>query len=186
MEIKNNKVKENNNDMNRENKENKENKEKKENKTKITIIGVILAIIILVIVIFTIAYAKYITSVSGQATGEIAKMICEMNVTSSEANKQVINPYCIVTVKNYNENNEITETDVNFKIEVAPKDNFEMPEYYWQNSEGVIVAQSTVLTGSFKNGLKDLKEYKIVFLNSGEEDITRLVDFNLVAIQANE
>ena len=80
----------------------------------------------------------------------------------------------------------LLEADVNFKIEVAPKDNFEMPEYYWQNSEGVIVAQSTVLTGSFKNGLKDLKEYKIVFLNSGEEDITRLVDFNLVAIQANE
>lgn len=180
MEIKNNKVKENNNEMNRENKENKE------NKTKITIISIILAVIILVIAIFTIAYAKYITSVSGQATGEIAKMICEMNVTSSETNKQVINPYCIVTVKNYNENNEITETDVNFKIEIAPKDNFEMPEYYWQNSEGVIVAQSTVLTGSFKNGLKDLKEYKIVFLNSGEEDITRLVDFNLVAIQANE
>ena len=134
MEIKNNKVKENNNEINREN---------KENKTKITIISIILAIIILVIAIFTIAYAKYITSVSGQATAEVAKMICEMNVTSSEANKQVINPYCIVTVKNYNENNEITETDVNFKIEVSPKDNFEMPEYYWQNSEGVIVAQST-------------------------------------------
>lgn len=183
MEIKNNKVKENNNEINKENKENKKNNE---NKTKITIIGIILAIIILVIAIFTIAYAKYITSVSGQATAEIAKMICEMNVTSSEANKQVINPYCIVTVKNYNENNEITETDVNFKIEVTPKENFEMPEYYWQNSEGVIVAQSTAVTGSFKNGLKDLKEYKIVFLNSGEEDITRLVDFNLVAIQANE
>lgn len=158
----------------------------KENKTIIIILSIIVAILILIIVIFTIAYAKYVTNASGQATAEIGKMICEMNVTSSEANKQVINPYCIVTVTNYNENNEITETDINFKIEVTPKENFEMPEYYWQNSEGVIVAQSTAVTGSFKNGLKDLKEYKIVFLNSGEEDITRLVDFNLVAIQANE
>ena len=157
-----------------------------ETKKTIIKISTILTIIILVIVIFTIAYAKYTTSVSGQATTEVANMICEMNVTSSEASKQVINPYCIVTVKNYNDADEITETDVNFKIEVTPKEDFEMPEYYWQNSEGVIIAQSTAVTGSFKNGLKDLKEYKIVFLNSGEEDITRLVDFNLVAIQVNE
>lgn len=157
-----------------------------ETKKTIIKISTILAIIILVIVIFTIAYAKYTTSVSGQATTEVANMICEMNVTSSEASKQVINPYCIVTVKNYNDADEITETDVNFKIEVTPKEDFEMPEYYWQNSEGVIIAQSTAVTGSFKNGLKDLKEYKIVFLNSGEKDITRLVDFNLVAIQVTE
>lgn len=180
MEMKNYTEEENNNTIN------KNNHESKENKKTIKKITAVLVIISLVLVIFTIAYAKYVTNVSGQATAEIAKMICEMNVTSSEANKQVINPYCIVTVANYNENNEITETDINFKIEVTPKENFEMPEYYWQNSEGVIVAQSTAVTGSFKNGLKDLKEYKIVFLNSGEEDITRLVDFNLVAIQANE
>lgn len=143
----------------------------------------IIVIIIAVIAVFGIAFAKYITELSGKTTSEVANMICEMQVTSSEANSQVINPYCIVNVKNYNDNNEITETDINFKIEVTPKENFEMPKYYWQDSEGVTIADSAVLTGSFKNGIKEEKQYKIVFLNSGEKDITRLVNFNLVAVQ---
>ena len=145
-------------------------------------LGIIL-ILIAVIVVFGIAFAKYKTELSGKTTTEIADMICEMQVTSSEANSQVINPYCIVNVKNYNDNNEITETDVSFKIEVTPKEDFEMPRYYWQDSEGVTISDSTVLTGNFKNGIKDEKQYKIVFLNSGEEDITRLVNFNFVAVQ---
>lgn len=172
-------------DINKSN-ENNNTVNEKTKKKKIMHISIILLILIILVVLFGIAYSKYITTKTGSATVELAQMICEMEVQSSEANQTVINPYCVVTVRNYNDADEISETDINFKIEVTPKEDFELPEYYWQDSKGTIIAQSTEATGSFKNGLKDLKEYKIVFLNSGEEDITRLVDFNLVAIQVGE
>lgn len=144
---------------------------------------IIVLICIVLLVVFGFAYAKYVTTKEGSATAEIANMICEMEVQASEANEEIINPYCIVTVKNYNANDEVTETSVNFKIEITPKEDFEIPGYYWEDENGTIVAQSTELTGSFSIDAKQTKQYKIVFLNTGEEDITKLVDFNLVAVQ---
>ena len=113
-------------------------------------------------------------------------MICELEVESSEADETIINPYCTVKVKNYNDKDEITQTDLSFKIEVKPKGDFVLPEYYWKDSAGTILAQSTEVTGSMTHNAKENKEYTIVFLNSGEEDVVRNVDFNVVAIQVGE
>lgn len=77
-------------------------------------------------------------------------------------------------------------TDVDYTIEVLPKGDFEMPEYYWQDSNGTIIARSTGISGSFNNGIKGQDEYKIIFINPGEEDITKLVEFNLIATQGIE
>ena len=112
-------------------------------------------------------------------------MICNIEVTPSEKDKSIINPYCIVKVKNYDSNNSVTETDVKYTIEVTPKGDFVMPEYYWQDSNGTIVSRSTGVSGNFKNQVKGEDEYKIVFLNSGVEDIMRVVEFNLIATQAD-
>ena len=174
---------------NNENIKNCENIKKSEDKkgdnknTKLVKLAMILLICVILIVIFVFAYAKYTTTVTGTATAEIATMICEMEVQASEPDKNIINPYCMVTVKNYNKENKITETQVKYKIEVTPKGDFTLPEYYWKNSEGIIIAQSTEVTGTFEIGAKDEEEYKIVFLNAGEEDIVRNVNFNLVAVQ---
>lgn len=156
----------------------------KSNKTIFT--AIIILILLIAIILSGFAYAKYVTSKEASATAQVAQLICEMEVQSSEADDTIINPYCTVTVKNYNSEEKITETDVNFKIEVTPKGDFVLPEYYWKDSTGTILAQSTEVSGSFQNGVKDLKEYTIVFLNSGEEDVVRNVDFNLVAIQVGK
>lgn len=145
----------------------------------------VLIILICIILIFSIGYARYITTINGEASQDIAEMICNMEVVPSEKNSTIINPYCIVTVKNYNSDDKVTETDVNYTIEVTPKEDFVMPEYYWEDSSGKIVARSTVLSGNFKNQEKRQDEYKIVFINSGEKDVTGLVEFNLTAIQEN-
>ena len=148
-----------------------------------------LAIVVLlgaiVIALCGIAYSKYITTIQGQVSQKAAKMICNIEVTPSEKDKSIINPYCIVKVKNYDSDNSITETDVRYTIEVTPKGDFVMPEYYWQDSNGTIVSRSTVVIGNFKNQVKSEDEYKIVFLNSGVEDIMRVVEFNLIATQAD-
>jgi len=149
-------------------------------------LAIIILILIIAVIISGFAYAKYVTSKQASATAQIAQMICEMEVQSSEADETIINPYCTVTVKNYNAEEKVTETDLNFKIEVTPKGDFTLPEYYWKDSTGTILAQSTEVSGSFQIGAKASKEYTIVFLNSGEEDIVRNVDFNLVAIQVGK
>lgn len=158
--------------------------EKKEYNKTLLMIAVILVFIIVVIVIFTFGYAKYITTKTGSATTEVANMVCEMQVDASEANREIINPYCMVEVKNYNDTNGITETDVNYKIEVTAKEGYTLPQYYWQETDGTTIAYDTAVTGSFTHGSEQTKTYKIVFANSGEQDITQIVDFNLVAIQA--
>lgn len=160
-------------------------KQKNKNKKKIFIILILLGIILLITIIFPFAYAKYISTINSSASVEVAKMICEMEVLPSENTSTIINPYCTVTVKNYNDKNEITESNVNYKIEVLPKGDYTLPEYYWKDSEGTILAHSTALTGGIKYGTKTEKVYTIVFLNSGEQDVSRLVDFNLSAVQGS-
>lgn len=164
-------------------KNNNENIKQKNNKL---IIIIVLSILIILIIISTFAYAKYITTKEASATAQIATMICELEVEASEADETIINPYCIVKVKNYNEKDEVTQTDVNFKIEVKPKGDYKLPEYYWKDSTGTILAQSTEITGSMSTDGKQQKEYRIVFLNSGEEDIVRNVEFNVVALQVDD
>lgn len=158
-------------------------KDMKEKSLSIVILALML-IMVLIIILAGSGHAKYMESYKGETKVEVAKMICEMEVEPSEADKSIINPYCKVKVKDYNANGEITETNVNYTIEVKPKDDFKLPEYYWQSSNGTIVSRNSELVGNFKNGVKDEIEYTIVFLNSGEEDILRLVEFNLVAVQA--
>ena len=189
----------------------------KENKKKsIFMLLLTLIMIVLLSLTFGIAYAKYLTSVNGSATAQVADMICIMEIKSSSENasgqvispsdKTIINPYCIVTVKDYDGTSEsnpgkITETDVNYVINVTPKkdnngqESFTMPAYNWYEiaspdaESGTKIATSTALSsssttkGNFKNKVAETRYYKIVFLNSGEQDITRYVDFELKAVQ---
>lgn len=155
-------------------------------RNKYLFILAIIVILIIAIILAGFAYARYVTTKEASATAQIAKMICELDVQVSEADETIINPYCIVKVKNYNEKDEVTQTDVNFKIEVKPKGDYKLPEYYWKDSTGTILAQSTEITGSMSTDGKQQKEYRIVFLNSGEEDIVRNVEFNVVALQVGD
>lgn len=155
----------------------------KKKKSKLVIVLALMLIILLIIMFIGFGYAKYTETYKGEANADIARMICEMQVVPSEENKSIINPYCKVTVKNFNDTG-ITETDVDYTIQVSPKDDFVLSEYYWKGSDGTIISRNSELVGKFKNGVKDEDEYTIVFLNSGEQDILRVVEFNLVAVQA--
>lgn len=154
-------------------------------KKKYLIIIIFCIILIIILVLGRLAYSKYMHTQSTTVSIKTATIVCEMEVVSSEDSNAIINPYCTVNVKDYI-GEKVTETDINFKIEVSPKGDFILPEYYWKDSSGTILARSTPVTGTFTNGVKEDKEYTIVFLNSGEVDISRSIDFNLVAVQAQE
>lgn len=190
---------------------------KKNDAKKVLILSLTIAIIILLVGIAGFAYAKYVTTMQGTARAQIAEMICTIDVKSSSednsgnvispSDKTVVNPYCIVTIKDYTGTEAsptaVTQTDVNYTVTVKPKqvngeDSFTLPTYYWYEiaspdaTSGTKIATSTALNsasttaGCFKNGVAQTRYYKIVFLNSGEEDITRYVDFDLKAVQAKD
>lgn len=163
---------------------NTQNKNKKKSRLfKVVYLGVIL-IIVQIIFLVAFRFAKYKETYKGSASAEIAKMICEMDVVPSEDNKSIINPYCNIIVRNYDESNKVSETDINYTIQVITKDNLELPGYYWEDAEGTKLQENSNLAGKFENGVKDEKEYKIVFINSGEKDINRKIEFKLTATQA--
>lgn len=156
---------------------------KEKNISNINIVLVVVLFLVLFALLCSYGYARYVTSQNGSSAAFTSKIICDIEIQPSENNENIINPYCSIKVKNYNEQDEVSEVAVSFKVQITPKNEFEIPPYYWQDSNGVIVAESADLQGSFELGVKEDKEYTIVFMNTGEEDITRMVDFNLVAIQ---
>nr|MBP3680424.1 hypothetical protein [Clostridia bacterium] len=155
----------------------------KNKSNKILILCIISSIILVVISIFVFAYAKYKTTLTGATSKQVAKIICEMEVTQEDNSNNSINPYCNVSVKNYNNKNELTETNVTYKIEIQPKGDLVVPEYYWEDSKGVKVAYNTNVVGKLGHESEEVNKYKVVFVNSGESQVTRVVDFNLVAVQ---
>ncbi len=171
---------------------------KKSNNTRLIVILTMVLILAILAAIFPIAYSRYRTTKTAGATANVASMYCEMTVSSSQSSDSIINPYCTVTVMDY-KNNKTTETDIDYTIEVKAKDDaFILPEFAWKDSNGTIIARSvdvtdnqgnlvsrtaTFPTGHFKNGVKEDHTYTIVFFNTGEEEITRRVDFKLNAIQ---
>lgn len=165
-------------------------------KEKIEKKGISKAIILPVLVIITIiiiagfAYARYEKILKGQITAEGATMICNMQVVPGEEDITVVNPYCIITVNNFETkdgNEVINEANLDFEIEVTSKtEGFEIPEYYWLDSSGNLIenGNSKPLKGSFGNGQKETQEYKIVFINSGDKQIETEVNFDLIVSQA--
>lgn len=169
----------------------------KKTSNKLIILAIVIVMIVIAVLLFTIGYSRFTSSKNAGASGEIATMICEMSVQSSEKSDTIINPYCTITVSDYN-NSKTTETDIGFTIEVTPRDNIVLPEFEWQDSSGRVIARSTDTLDqggnviartaefpkqTFKNGVRQDKVYKIVFKNTGEEEITRLVKFDLHAVQ---
>ena len=86
---------------------------------------------ILLSIFATVAYAAYVNSIFVQYSAVSGKMICNINVEKNES--YIINgiPYIIVTVKNYDENDNITSVDVEFSLTIKNKDG-EHGTFIWQ------------------------------------------------------
>lgn len=151
----------------------------------------IIFLILLLVCIGGAAYAKYIVTKHGSASAQVAKMICNLNVQSSSASDQtIVNPYCTVTLTNFNTENNvdiITEASYNYTVTVSLAQGSELttlPVYYWEDSNGNRVGTtSQPLTGTFLNSAKDTQVYKVYFVNTGSNNITADIDFNVTAVQ---
>ena len=142
---------------------------------------------ILLSIFATVAYAAYVNSIFVQYSAVSGKMICNVNVEKNES--YIINgiPYIIVTVKNYDENDNITSVDVEFSLTIKNKDG-EHGTFIWQKineddnskyDEGTstYLGQTTTNIYSFGNEKKEEKKFKI-FIKS-EQSSQEELDFDV-------
>lgn len=142
---------------------------------------------ILLSIFATVAYAAYVNSIFVQYSAVSGEMICNVNVEKNES--YIINgiPYIIVTVKNYDENDNITSVDVEFSLTIKNKDG-EHGTFIWQKineddnskyDEGTstYLGQTTTNIYSFGNEKKEEKKFKI-FIKS-EQSSQEELDFDV-------
>ena len=152
--------------------------------------GQVFLFTILLSIFATVAYAAYVNSIFVQYSAVSGKMICNINVEKNES--YIINgiPYIIVTVKNYDENDNITSVDVEFSLTIKNKDG-EHGTFIWQKineddnskyDEGIstYLGQTTTNIYSFGNEKKEEKKFKIFIKSeqSSQEELNFDVELN--------
>ena len=157
---------------------------------------IILFFMIVVILIFAnIVYASYVNNISVKYSTISGEMICNIDVDKNDS--YVVNgiPYVIVTVKNYDINNNITSVDVDYSLTIKNKDGYN-GTYIWQKindvdntkyDEGTNSYSEQVITKTYSLGNKNKEEEKFkIFIKSSLESYENL-DFNieLNSIQKN-
>lgn len=145
---------------------------------------------ILLSIFATVAYAAYVNSIFVQYSAVSGEMICNANVEKDES--YIINgiPYIIVTVKNYDENDNITSVDVEFSLTIKNKDG-EHGTFIWQKineddnskyDEGTstYLGQTTTNIYSFGNEKKEEKKFKVFIKSeqSSQEELNFDVELN--------
>ena len=145
---------------------------------------------ILLSIFATVAYAAYVNSIFVQYSAVSGEMICNANVEKDES--YIINgiPYIIVTVKNYDENGNITSVDIEFSLTIKNKDG-EHGTFIWQKineddnskyDEGTstYLGQTTTNIYSFGNEKKEEKKFKIFIKSeqSSQEELNFDVELN--------
>ena len=154
---------------------------------KVAVLALLTIILMLLIIIIGAGYAKLITSKTASISGNIGSMICNLDV-QVDSSGSTPNPTCIVTVNDFNVvNNDyvITDTSVDYRIEVTPKtQGFVLPTYYWKAMNGDTLQTNGARTGTFYAGVQRADVYRLEFVNSGETDITAQVDISITAVQS--
>ena len=157
---------------------------------------IILFFMIVVTLIFAnIVYASYVNNISVKYSTISGEMICNIDVDKNDS--YVVNgiPYVIVTVKNYDMDNNITSVDIDYNLTIKNKDGYN-GTYIWQKindvdntkyDEGTNSYSEQVITKTYSLGNKNKEEEKFkIFIKSSLESYENL-DFNieLNSIQKN-
>ena len=149
---------------------------------------VIAFLMIIIILIFAnIVYASYVNNISVKYSTISGEMICNIDVDKNDS--YVVNgiPYVIVTVKNYDIDNNITSVDVDYSLTIKNKDGYN-GTYIWQKindvddtkyDEGTNSYSEQVITNTYSLGNKNKEEKKFkIFIKSSLESYENL-DFNI-------
>ncbi len=157
---------------------------------------VIVFLMIIIILIFAnIVYASYVNNISVKYSTISGEMICNIDIDKNDS--YVVNgiPYVIVTVKNYDIDNNITSVDVDYSLTIKNKDGYN-GTYIWQKindvddkkyDEGTNSYSEQVITNTYSLGNKNKEEKKFkIFIKSSLESYENLgFNIELNSIQKN-
>lgn len=157
---------------------------------------IILFFMIVIILIFAnIVYASYVNNISVKYSTISGEMICNIDVDKNDS--YVVNgiPYVIVTVKNYDMDNNITSVDIDYNLTIKNKDGYN-GTYIWQKindvdntkyDEGTNLYSEQVITKTYSLGNKNKEEEKFkIFIKSSLESYEDLgFNIELNSIQKN-
>ena len=157
---------------------------------------IILFFMIVVTLIFAnIVYASYVNNISVKYSTISGEMICNIDVDKNDS--YVVNgiPYVIVTVKNYDMDNNITSVDIDYNLTIKNKEGYN-GTYIWQKindvdntkyDEGTNSYSEQVITKTYslENKNKEEEKFKIFIKSSLEsyEDLGFNIELN--SIQKN-
>ena len=151
--------------------------------------------IIIVLIFANIVYASYVNNISVKYSTISGEMICNIDVDKNDS--YVVNgiPYVIVTVKNYDIDNNITSVDADYSLTIKNKDGYN-GTYIWQKindeddtkyDEGTNSYSEQVITNTYSLGNKNKEEEKFkIFIKSSLESYENLgFNIELNSIQKN-
>ena len=151
--------------------------------------------IIIVLIFANIVYASYVNNISVKYSTISGEMICNIDVDKNDS--YVVNgiPYVIVTVKNYDIDNNITSVDIDYNLTIKNKDGYN-GTYIWQKindvdntkyDEGTNSYSEQVITKTYSLGNKNKEEEKFkIFIKSSLESYEDLgFNIELNSIQKN-
>lgn len=156
---------------------------------------IIFFMIVIILIFANIVYAAYINNISVKYSAISGEMICNIDIDKNDS--YVVNgiPYVIITVKNYDTDNNITAVDVDYSLTIKNKDGYN-GTYIWQKindvditkyDEGTNSYSEQVITNTYSLGNKNKEEKKFkVFIKSSLESYEDLgFNIELNSIQKN-
>lgn len=153
---------------------------------KIIVYEAIILVIILMVAIGTVAYAKMRIVKNGTVLVDVAGIKCQTELVSNEESVNIIDPYCEILVKNYDEDNVVTEVAFDYIITVEDKDGT-LPEYWCVDSLGNEVMRSTSgnaqICGTMECDSQEVHSYKLYFVNSGESNVVKDIRLKTKTVQ---
>ena len=151
--------------------------------------------IVIILIFANIVYAAYVNNISVKYSAISGEMICNIDIDKNDS--YVVNgiPYVIITVKNYDTDNNITAVDVDYSLTIKNKDGYN-GTYIWQKindvditkyDEGTNSYSEQVITNTYSLGNKNKEEKKFkVFIKSSLESYEDLgFNIELNSIQKN-
>ena len=152
-------------------------------------------LIVIILIFANIVYAAYVNNISVKYSAISGEMICNIDIDKNDS--YVVNgiPYVIITVKNYDTDNNITAVDVDYSLTIKNKDGYS-GTYIWQKindvditkyDEGTNSYSEQVITNTYSLGNKNKEEKKFkVFIKSSLESYEDLgFNIELNSIQKN-
>ena len=150
-------------------------------------IAILVFVIIAIGVFIKASYAIYESNLKVTYTSNVGNMVCDISVEKNDSYTVNGIPYFIVTVKNYDENGNITAMDMDYTVTIRNKEGSN-GIFIWKNESDnnyIDTYSSQITTTTYSFGKEKKEEQFKVFVktaNNSEEEVNIEAVLNAVQV----